>query len=141
MADDDEDDRQLTREALGEAKVDHDLRCVVDGEDLMDYLHRRGAYEGEADAPTPSMILLDLNMPRKDGHEALAEIKSDAVLRRIPVVVLTTSRVEPDVITSYDLGANSFITKPRSFTELVDVVRDFSRYWFDIAELPGPAAA
>jgi CheY-like chemotaxis protein len=141
MADDDEDDRQLTKEALGEAKVAHDLRCVVDGEDLMDYLHRRGAYEDGVDAPRPSMILLDLNMPRKNGHEALAEIKSDAVLRRIPVVVLTTSAVKPDVTTSYDLGANSFITKPRSFTELVEVVRDFSRYWFDVAELPGPVSA
>ena len=142
MADDDEEDRQLTKEALGEAKLANDLREVVDGEDLMDYLHRRGAYGRDGiDAPTPGIILLDLNMPRKDGREALAEIKSDPGLRHIPVVVLTTSKAEADVISSYALGANTFITKPRSFAGLVDVVKDFSRYWFEVAELPGPAPA
>lgn len=140
MADDDEEDRQLTIEAFHEASVPHDLRCVVDGEDLMDYLHRRGPYGAEgADAPTPAIILLDLNMPRKNGHEALAEIKADTALRRIPVVVLTTSRSQPDIVESYDLGANSFITKPRSFAALVDLVQDFARYWFEVAEIPAPA--
>jgi CheY-like chemotaxis protein len=141
MADDDEEDRHMTQEAMAEAHLANELRFVVDGEELMDYLHRRGAYaDGELEAPEPGIILLDLNMPKKDGREALAEIKSDPKLRRIPIVVLTTSRDEEDVLTTYDLGVNSFITKPVTFAGLVDVVRSFSQYWFEIVDLPVNAA-
>jgi two-component system, response regulator len=136
MADDDEEDRQLTHEALVEAHLANELRFVVDGEELMDYLHRRGVYANGADAPRPGVILLDLNMPRKDGREALAEIKSDPGLREIPVVVLTTSKAEEDIFRTYDLGANSFITKPVTFGGLVEVVQTWSRYWFEIVDLP-----
>jgi CheY-like chemotaxis protein len=103
----------------------------------MDYLHRRGAFTDPASAPRPDLILLDLNMPRKDGREALHEIKADPALRRIPVVVLTTSKTEQDVLRSYDLGANSYITKPVTFDSLVEVVRTLGQYWFEIVELPG----
>jgi len=141
MADDDDEDRTMTKEALREARMANELRFVVDGEDLMDYLHQRGAYGDGADAPRPGIILLDLNMPRKDGREALAEIKSDPDLRQIPVVVLTTSKAEEDILRTYDLGVNSFITKPVTFAGLVDVVQGFSRYWFEIVELPSSAQA
>ena len=136
MADDDEDDRLLTQEALQEARVANDLHFVVDGEDLMDYLHRRGAYTDPARSPRPGLILLDLNMPRKDGREALEEIKSDPTLRRIPVVVMTTSDAEEDLVRSYDLGANSYIRKPVSFDGLVEVMRGLTTYWYQIVELP-----
>jgi CheY-like chemotaxis protein len=137
LADDDEDDRKMAREALEEARLANALQTVVDGEELMDYLHRRGDYgNGEREAPEPGIILLDLNMPKKDGREALAEIKSDPDLRHIPVVVLTTSRDEEDVLKTYDLGVNSFISKPVTFAGLVEVVQGFSRYWFEIVELP-----
>jgi CheY-like chemotaxis protein len=137
MADDDPEDRDLTAEAMAEARLHNELRFVVDGEDLMDYLRRRGEYaEGGREAPKPGMILLDLNMPRKDGREALAEIKADPELRQIPVVVLTTSRAEEDVFRTYDLGVNSFITKPVTFGGLVEVVQTFGRYWFEIVDLP-----
>ena len=137
MADDDADDRDMAREAMTEARLVNELRFVVDGEDLMDYLHRRGAYaDGGIEAPTPGIILLDLNMPRKDGREALEEIKADPELRQIPVVVLTTSRAEEDVFRTYDLGVNSFITKPVTFAGLVEVMQTFSRYWFEIVDLP-----
>lgn len=139
LADDDADDRQLAQEALAEAQVASDLRLVGDGEQLLDYLHRRGAYRKNGSAPAPSVILLDLNMPLKDGREALADIKADPRLRRIPVVVLTTSSAEEDVVAAYELGASSYITKPVNFGGLVDVMRDFSRYWFERVELPVPA--
>jgi CheY-like chemotaxis protein len=137
MADDDEEDRELTRDALQDARLANEMRFVVDGQDLMDYLRREGPYVGsEVDAPRPGIILLDLNMPKKDGREALAEIKADANLRRIPVVVLTTSKDEEDVIRTYDLGVSSFITKPVTFAGLVEVMRTWSRYWFELVELP-----
>src|SRR5438874_8835368 len=136
LADDDEEDRMLTSDELEESRVVNDLRFVEDGEDLLDYLYRRGRY-GEPDAaPRPGIILLDLNMPRKDGREALCEIKADPDLRRIPVIVLTTSKAEEDIYRTYDLGANSFITKPVSFEGLVSVMRDIGRYWIEIVELP-----
>jgi CheY-like chemotaxis protein len=137
MADDDEEDRDLTGEALERAHLTNQVRFVGDGQELLDYLRHEGRYapNGE-EAPTPGIILLDLNMPKKDGREALAEIKADARLKQIPVVVLTTSRDEEDVIRSYDLGVNSFITKPVTFGSLVDVMGAWSRYWFEIAELP-----
>ena len=136
MADDDEDDRDLTREALQNARLANEMRFCVDGQDLLDYLRRQGAYADPAvDAPRPGIILLDLNMPKKDGREALAEIKSDEELRSIPVVVLTTSKDEEDIFRTYDLGVNSFITKPITFAGLVEVMKTFQRYWFELVEL------
>jgi CheY-like chemotaxis protein len=136
MADDDEDDRLMARDALRAGRLANELRFTVDGEDLLDYLHQRGAYAATGSAPRPGLILLDLNMPRKDGREALAEIKADPELRRIPVVVLTTSRAEEDIVRSYDLGVNSFVTKPVRFEELVQVMSALGRYWFEVVELP-----
>jgi CheY-like chemotaxis protein len=137
MADDDEEDREMTREALQDDLLASQMKFAVDGQDLMDYLRREGPYEDESvHAPRPEIILLDLNMPRKDGREALAEIKTDASLRQIPVVVLTTSKDDEDVLQTYELGVNSFITKPVTFTGLVEVMRAWSRYWFEISELP-----
>lgn len=135
MADDDPDDRLLTRDAFSTARVRNDLRFVEDGEELLEYLRRQGRYAPPADAPRPGIILLDLNMPRLDGREALRELKSDPDLRRIPVVVLTTSNAEQDILRSYDLGANSYITKPVTFAALVDVVSTLGRYWCEIVEL------
>jgi CheY-like chemotaxis protein len=137
MADDDEDDRVLTAGALKQSLLINDMRFVVDGEDLMHYLRGEGAYaEGGIPAPRPGLILLDLNMPKKDGREALAEIKGDPLLRRIPVVVLTTSRGEEDIVGTYDLGVNSFVSKPVTFEELAAVMRTLACYWFDLVELP-----
>jgi CheY-like chemotaxis protein len=138
MADDDADDRELTKEALTESRLANDLHFVEDGAELLDYLHQRGAYSKPGSAPRPGVILLDLNMPRKDGREALREIKADPNLRTIPIVVLTTSKAEEDIARSYDLGANSFISKPVTFEGLVEVVRGLGKYWFDIVELPPP---
>jgi CheY-like chemotaxis protein len=139
MADDDPDDRLFAKEALQESRLANGLHFVEDGEELMDYLHQRGAYAGPAAALPPGLILLDLNMPRKDGREALEEIKADPDLRRIPVVVLTTSKAEEDILRSYDLGASSFIVKPVTFESLVDVMKTLARYWFEIVELPPDA--
>ena len=135
MADDDADDRMLAEDAMKESRLGNSFRCVEDGQELMDYLMRRGKYATQ-DAPRPGLILLDLNMPKKDGRQALQEIKSDPDLRRIPVVILTTSKTEEDVLRSYDLGANSFISKPVTFDGLVDIVRSLGNYWFKIVELP-----
>jgi CheY-like chemotaxis protein len=136
MADDDADDRDFARSAMEEGRLANELRFVEDGEELLDYLHRRGRYADPKDSPRPGLILLDLNMPRKDGREALREIKGDPALRHIPVVVLTTSKTEEDILRSYDLGANCFITKPVTFEGLVDVVRVLDKHWFQLVELP-----
>src|SRR6476659_8369199 len=136
MADDDPDDRQLTKEAFEEAKLANDLRFVEDGVELLDYLHRRGKYADPASSPKPGLILLDLNMPRKDGREALEEIKRDPRLRAIRVVILTTSKAEEDILRTYNLSAASYITKPVTFESLVDVVRTLGKYWLEIVELP-----
>ena len=136
MADDDEDDRMLTKKALQESRLANDLHLVEDGEELLDYLYRRGKYSNLGDSPRPGVILLDLNMPRKDGLEALKEIKNDPALRQIPVVILTTSKAEEDIYRSYDLGANSFVTKPVSFQQLVEAMKGLGQYWFEIVELP-----
>jgi len=141
MAEDDEEDRLLTREALSESRLANDLHFVENGEELLDYLQRRGKYAAPAPAPRPGLILLDLNMPRKDGREALREIKADPTLRAIPVIVLTTSKAEEDIMRSYDLGASSFITKPVTFEGLVDVMRTLGRYWFQIVDLPSDPKA
>ena len=136
VADDDADDRMMIKEALLENRLGNDLRFVEDGEQLMDYLLRRGKYQTEASSPRPGLVLLDLNMPKKDGREALKEIKSNPDLRGIPVIVLTTSKAEEDIYRTYNLGVNSFITKPVQFDELVAITRDLGRYWFEIVELP-----
>lgn len=135
MADDDPDDRMLAKEAFEENRLSNTLVFAENGEEVMDYLHCRGRFAG-SDCPRPGLILLDLNMPRKDGREVLRELKADAVLRRIPVIILTTSEAEEDILNSYDLGVNSFITKPVSFEDLVKVVRTLGNYWFEIVELP-----
>ena len=136
MADDDPDDRLLTREAFNESHLLNDFETVEDGEELMEYLLQSGRYAGAAARPRPGLILLDLNMPRKDGREALQEIKSHPELRRIPVVVMTTSKAEEDILRTYELGVNSFITKPITFDGLVDVLRTLGKYWFEVVELP-----
>ena len=136
MADDDADDCLLMREALEENRLANDLRFVEDGEELMEYLLHKGRYASAEKAPRPGLILLDLNMPRKDGREALKEIKSNPELRSITVVVLTTSKAEEDIYRSYNLGVNSFIAKPVTFDSLVLIVRDLGRYWFELVELP-----
>jgi two-component system, response regulator len=141
LADDDEDDLLMTQEALQQSRLGNDLRFATDGEDLMDYLLRRGRYVDPADSPTPGLILLDLNMPRKDGREALSEIKSNPDLRKIPVIVLTTSRAEEDVFRTYELGVSSFISKPVTFDGLVEAMTVLSQYWFEIVELPGARPA
>ena len=136
VADDDADDRLLIRDALQENRLANALVFVRDGEELMDYLHRRGLFADPKLSPRPGLILLDLNMPRKDGREALKEIKEDASLRGIPVVVLTTSKVEEDIYRTYNLGVNSFITKPVTFNSLITTTREIGRYWFELVELP-----
>jgi CheY-like chemotaxis protein len=137
IADDDEEDREMARDAMRDAHLANPIECVVDGQELMDYLRHEGRYaDPQVPSPRPAIILLDLNMPKKDGREALAEIKADPALRSIPVVVLTTSKDEEDIVRSYDLGVNSFITKPVTFAGLVDVMRGWSQYWFEITELP-----
>jgi CheY-like chemotaxis protein len=141
LADDDEEDRAMTISALRERRVANDIRVVSDGEELSDYLFHRGAYTNAAEAPTPGLILLDLNMPKKDGREVLAEIKADEALCSIPVVVLTTSKAEEDIARTYTLGVNSFITKPVTFDGLVEAMDAFSRYWLEIVELPASQAA
>jgi CheY-like chemotaxis protein len=141
MADDDEDDRDLTRDALEDTGYVDQMRFVVDGQDLIDYLQRAGDYgaPGAGERPRPSIILLDLNMPRKDGREALAEIKADENLRGIPVVVLTTSSDDADIRRAYDLGANTYITKPVTGTKLESALTRLAQYWSEIASLPDPA--
>ncbi len=136
MADDDQDDCLLVRDAFKESRLVNDLHFVEDGEELMDYLYNRGKYKDMAGSPRPGLILLDLNMPKKDGREALKEIKSDSELRSIPIVVLTTSKQEEDIFRSYDVGANSYITKPVTFKGLVDVMKSLGKYWLEIVELP-----
>jgi CheY-like chemotaxis protein len=136
LADDDEDDRLMTRDALREARLHNDLHTVVDGVELLQYLRNEGAYAAPESAPWPGLVLLDLNMPRMDGREALYEIKNDPRLRALPVVVLTTSKAEEDIVRTYELGVNSFISKPVTFFGLVEVMKAFSRYWLEIVDLP-----
>jgi len=135
MADDDDDDFMLTRKALGESRLLNRLMRVSDGEELLDYLNRRGDYNAE-NAPRPGVILLDLNMPRKDGREALKEIKSNDELRNIPIVVFTTSKAEEDIYKTYQLGVNSFITKPVTFDNLTEVMVTLGKYLLEFVELP-----
>lgn len=136
LAEDDADDRLFARRALEESRVGNDLRFVEDGEELMDYLLRRNRYEDAQISPRPGLILLDLNMPRKDGREALLEIKQHPDLRRIPIVIMTTSSEDEDILRSYDLGASSYITKPVTFAGLCECMKSLGHYWIDIVELP-----
>ncbi len=136
LAEDDADDRLLVKEALAEGRVLNELRSVEDGEELLDYLRRRGRYTDPETSPRPGLVLLDLNMPRKDGREALREIKGDPDLKRIPIVVMTTSKAEEDIVRSYDLGANSYVTKPVTFERLVELMKVMGRYWIEFVELP-----
>ena len=141
IADDDPDDRLMATEAIQQSRDNDmcDVRSVEDGEELMDYLRQRGRFT-EANAPFPDLILLDLNMPRKNGVEVLREIKADATLRHIPVVILTTSKEEEDIYRTYDLGVNSFITKPVTFEALVNTMKILGKYWFEVVKLPSEKA-
>ena len=136
VADDDIDDRMMIQEAFEESRLANELQFVEDGEELLACLRREGRYAHLAGQPYPGVILLDLNMPRKDGREALRELKADPELCRIPVVVLTTSQAEEDIVRTYGLGVSSFITKPVTFEGLVDSVRVLCRYWIEIVALP-----
>jgi len=136
MAEDQTDDQILMRRALGESRLLHELYIVKDGEELLDYLYHRRQYSELAIAPRPDLILLDLYLPKIDGKEALQAIKADPKLRRIPIVVLTSSRAEEDIRHSYELGASSYLTKPMTFELLVEAVNTLGDYWFDIVELP-----
>lgn len=136
IADDDAEDRMMLQEAFTENRLGNNLKFVEDGEQLMDYLNHRGAFENPEQNPRPGLILLDLNMPKKDGREVLKEIKSNPVFKDIPVIVLSTSKTEEDVIRSYNLGVNSFIAKPVTFESLVKIVRELGHYWFELVELP-----
>jgi CheY-like chemotaxis protein len=136
LAEDDADDRYLINEALDESGVRCQLFIVEDGNELLDYLHRRGKYQDEQEWPRPSLILLDLNMPRLDGREALALIKANPKLRGIPIVVLTTSQAEEDVLRTYELGVSGFITKPVTFTGLRETMEALGKYWLQTVELP-----
>jgi two-component system response regulator len=136
IAEDDPDDRMLVRDALAQCKLVNTVRFVEDGQELLDYLCRRGRFVDPATSPTAGLVLVDLNMPRMDGRAAIEAIKSNPALRHIPVTVLTTSRADEDVFRSYALGVNSYITKPVSFDGLVRVMQTVGQYWFEIVELP-----
>ena len=136
MAEDDSDDRLLVKEAFRNNDVINSIHFVEDGVELLEYLRRQGKFNNHASCPIPDVILLDLNMPRKDGREALEEIKTDPQLRHIPVVVLTTSKAEEDILFSYDIGAAGFITKPVTFDGLVETIKGLRQYWMQIVRLP-----
>jgi CheY-like chemotaxis protein len=137
IAEDDADDREQIHDALHAARPALSLEFVLDGQELLDYLQGdRGGPSSSAQSHHPAVILLDLNMPRKNGYEALVELKSDPALHNIPVIVLTTSRSEDDVRTSYDLGASSFVSKPMTHSELVEAMDGLSEYWLRTVELP-----
>lgn len=136
IAEDDEDDYLLIKEALEDVRLRNAVHWVKDGAELMDYLLRQGEYADPEKSPRPGIILLDLNMPRMDGREALREIKSNSDLRNIPVIVLTVSRAEEDILRSYDLGVNSYIRKPVKFDEFIEAIKIFEKYWLEIVSLP-----
>ncbi|MBI4976314.1 MAG: response regulator [Spirochaetes bacterium] len=138
IAEDDSEDRILIQEAFHESRLANDIKFVADGEELLDYLRHTGKYHGDKSATRPGIILLDLNMPKKDGRETLRDLKADPLLATIPVIILTTSQAEEDIVKSYKTGASGFITKPVTFDGLVNVMRIIGKYWFEIVELPGP---
>jgi CheY-like chemotaxis protein len=136
IADDDEEDRMLVQDAMEESRLVNPLHFVVDGQEVIDYLLNRGKFSNAEQYPTPGLILLDLNMPKKDGREVLQEIKNTPKLRSIPIVILTTSKAEEDILRTYDLGVNSYITKPVTFDGLVEIVKNLGKYWFEIVSIP-----
>ena len=136
LVEDDRGDQELTRRALDEGKIRNDLRIVEDGEEALAYLFRRGKYKDPATSPRPDLLLLDLNLPRVDGREVLEQIRADSKLRRMAVVVLTTSRQEEDILRSYELGCNSFITKPGDMNQFMQIIQALEGYWFQIVVLP-----
>ena len=136
LAEDDPDDVVLIRDAFNENRFECKFLSVNDGEELLDYLYVRGKFYDPSLCPKPDIILLDLNMPKKDGREALAEIKSDFTLKTLPIVVLTTSNSEVDITRSYNLGANSYVTKPMSYSELIKIIGIMGKYWFQTVKLP-----
>lgn len=136
VADDDEDDQLFTREAFEDSNLPIELRFVNDGVELLDYLRRQNNYENTAENPMPALILLDLNMPRMDGREALKEIKSDTALKSIPIIALTTSKTEQEILKSYELGINSFVTKPVTLAAFVEMAKLLGHYWIDLVKLP-----
>jgi CheY-like chemotaxis protein len=138
IADDDAEDRMLVKDALEESRLINEIMFVEDGEELLDFLRNKGKFSDKKKYHTPGLILLDLNMPKKDGREALKEIKADEALKMIPIVVLTTSKAEEDILKTYNLGVSSFITKPVTFRSLVDIMTTLSKYWFEIVALPHP---
>ncbi len=136
IADDDAEDRMLIMDALKESRLTNGVQSVENGEELIQYLQNKGKFTDKKKYPLPGIILLDLNMPKKDGREALKEIRADKTLKNIPIVILTTSKAEEDILKTYDLGANSFITKPVTFSSMVEVMKTLNKYWFEIVELP-----
>ncbi len=136
LAEDDPDDQLMVTEAFEENRLHNHIHIVENGIELLDFLRNEGKYQDPSLAPRPGLILLDLNMPRMDGRTALEEIKKDPKLRSIPIVILTTSKAEEDILKTYDLGANSFITKPVTFDELVRIVKSITEYWIEIVQLP-----
>ncbi len=133
LVEDNEGDVRLAREALKDGKIHNNLYVVEDGEDALEFLYKRGAY---ADAPRPDLILLDLNLPRKSGREVLAEVKSDPDLKRIPVVILTVSKDEEDILRAYNLHANCYVTKPLDFEQFVKIAKTIEEFWLSIVRLP-----
>lgn len=136
LADDDADDREMTIDACRECRFANEIEVVEDGEELLEYLRGQGRYSARTGQANPRLILLDLRMPRMDGFEVLTALKADPKLRTIPVVVLTTSEAEEDIVRSYELGVNSFVTKPVTFAGLVQAVKTLGTYWFELVELP-----
>ena len=134
LVEDNPGDARLTIEAMREAKLSNRLHVVEDGVEAMQFLRREGRF---GDAPRPDLILLDLNLPKKDGREVLAEVKSDPALKRIPVVVLTTSRAEQDVLSAYDLHANCYVTKPVDLEQFMKIVKQIDEFWIKLVTLPG----
>ena len=136
LVEDNRGDQELTRRAMGEGKIRNELRIVEDGEEALAYLFRRGKYKDPTTSPRPDLLLLDLNLPRVDGREVLEQIRANSKLRRMAVVVLTTSQQEEDVLRSYELGCNSFITKPVDMNQFIQVIQALEKYWFQIVVLP-----
>jgi CheY-like chemotaxis protein len=136
VAEDDDDDIMLIKRGFKEARLLNTIYCVKDGEELMDYLNRSGQYRDQNKSPRPGLILLDLNMPNKDGRKALEEIKSDDRLKSIPVIILTTSKAEEDILRSYDIGANAFVMKPVGLEDFMSAVKLIGEYWLQLVELP-----
>ena len=138
LVEDNPGDVRLTKEAFREGRIENNLHVVTDGVEALDFLHRRGDH---ADAPRPDIVLLDLNLPRKNGDDVLAEIKADEDLQSIPVIVLTSSSAEEDVARSYELHANAYLTKPVDPNAFIDTIQSFEQFWFSIVKLPPDASA